>query len=210
MDTETAIFTRKTIRKYTEEIPPIDDVKKIINAGRVAPSSSNKQMWHFIVIYNDDLKKRMKQAIISKYDEILTWNEARGHEPKIKFFKEYSTFFTEAPVNIAVLMEYKTSVIEDIIREKGVSAEELQRARPNPNLQSVGAAIENISLMAHDMGYGTCWLTAPLYAYKELEEILEVNAPYQLVAFMSLGVPLEKESKPTPKKELSEIMTIIS
>lgn len=209
MDTETAILTRKTVRKFTEQVPPEEDVKKIINAARVAPSSSNGQMWHFKVIYNADMKQKLKQAISNKYDEILSWHEAKGNEPKIKFYKEYSTFFTDAPVNIAVLMEYKTSVIEEIYRKKGVPEEEIQRCRPNPNLQSVGGAIENLLLMAHEMGYGACWLTAPLYAYKELEEILETKEPYQLVAFVCLGSPAIPEQKAVPKKELNEVISFV-
>jgi len=203
-----AIETRHSVRKFKADIPPIEDVKKIINAARLAPSSTNNQMWHFIVIYNPAVKNKMKQAIIQTYDEILTWKEAEGKENKINFYKQFSAFFTDAPVNIAVLMEPKVSLMAEIMREKGVSEEKITRMRPNPELLSIGAAIENLSLAAHALGYGSCWLTAPLYACKKLEEILDVQSPYQLVSLLCLGKPETKTTGPQ-KKDLSEVMTVI-
>ena len=40
---------------------PVEDEKLnyILEAGRVAPSAANKQPWHFIVIRDDDTRKRM-------------------------------------------------------------------------------------------------------------------------------------------------------
>lgn len=69
--------------------------------------------------------------------------------------------------------------------------------RPYPGLQSVSAAIQNLLLVAHSLGYGTCWMTGPLVAYRELEEILGVDAPWELVALVPLGVPAAS-SLPAP------------
>ncbi|MDD3013010.1 MAG: nitroreductase family protein [Candidatus Gastranaerophilales bacterium] len=204
-----AIETRHSVRKFKADIPPIEDVKKIINAARLAPSSTNDQMWHFIVIYNTKVKNKMKQAIIETYDEILTWKEAEGKESKINFYKQFSAFFTDAPVNIAVLMEPKESLMADIMREKGVNEKKISKMRPDSGLLSIGAAIENLSLAAHALGYGSCWLTAPLYACKKLEEILEVKSPYQLVSLLCLGKPESPAILGTQKKALSEIITVI-
>jgi len=204
-----AIETRHSVRKFKDDIPSIEDIKKIINAARLAPSSTNEQMWHFIVIYNPDLKNKMKQAIIETYDEILTWKETEGKESKINFYKQFSAFFTDAPVNIAVLMEPKVSIMADIMREKGIDEKKVLKMRPHPGLLSIGAAIENISLAVHALGYGSCWLTAPLYACEKLEEILEIKPPYQLVSLLCIGKPETIPASGPPKKELSEIMTII-
>ena len=52
MDFFETINTRKTIRKYKPDMPDMDDVRKIIDAARVAPSATNSQNWQFIVIKN--------------------------------------------------------------------------------------------------------------------------------------------------------------
>ena len=71
MDFFETINTRKTIRKYKPDMPNMEDIKKIINSARLAPSATNSQNWQFIVIKNKELMEKMKEAIISEYDNLL-------------------------------------------------------------------------------------------------------------------------------------------
>ena len=50
MDVLEAIFTRKSIRKYTGESITEEQLKIILRAGFAAPSAHNRQPWHFVVI----------------------------------------------------------------------------------------------------------------------------------------------------------------
>ncbi len=58
MDTLTAIFTRRSIRKYTSQ--PVSDatVKLLLQAAMAAPTAKNTQSWEFIVIRD---KKTLQQ-----------------------------------------------------------------------------------------------------------------------------------------------------
>ena len=55
--------TRKTIRKYTNKIPPVEAIKIIADAGRQAPSATNTQNWEFIAIYDDTMKEKMAKCV---------------------------------------------------------------------------------------------------------------------------------------------------
>lgn len=50
MDVMQAIFTRRSIRSYTDN--PVSDelVEKLLRAAMAAPSAGNQQPWHFVVI----------------------------------------------------------------------------------------------------------------------------------------------------------------
>lgn len=50
MDLFEAIHSRRTIRTFTGKKIPKSDLKKIVDAGRLAPSATNRQMRDFIVI----------------------------------------------------------------------------------------------------------------------------------------------------------------
>lgn len=50
MDALEALFTRRSIRKYTDEAVSDDDLRTILEAGMNAPSASNRQPWHFVVV----------------------------------------------------------------------------------------------------------------------------------------------------------------
>jgi len=65
MDTYTCIRTRREIRDYLDKPIPNETVQRILEAGRLAPSSKNSQPWHFIVI-----KDRMTLKKISELTPI--------------------------------------------------------------------------------------------------------------------------------------------
>jgi nitroreductase len=49
-----ALFSRRSIRKYTQDQVTDEMLKNIIKAGMYAPSAVNKQPWHFIIFRNKD------------------------------------------------------------------------------------------------------------------------------------------------------------
>ncbi len=55
MEVFEAIRQRRTIRTFTGKEIPKSDLEKIVDAGRLAPSGINKQMWDFIVITGKDI-----------------------------------------------------------------------------------------------------------------------------------------------------------
>ncbi len=50
MDTLTAIFTRRSVRRYILKPIPDADVQTILKAGMQAPSAHNERPWHFVVL----------------------------------------------------------------------------------------------------------------------------------------------------------------
>ncbi len=50
MDIFEAIFTRRSIRAFTDEVVSDADIKRMLEAAMVAPSAGNAQPWRFIVV----------------------------------------------------------------------------------------------------------------------------------------------------------------
>ncbi len=65
-----AIFTRRSIRKYTGEAVLEEDLKTILKAGFCAPSAMNLQPRHFIVIKDNGILKKITE--IHPYAKMLT------------------------------------------------------------------------------------------------------------------------------------------
>jgi len=63
------IFSRRSIRKYTEESVPEEHVTTILEAAMAAPSASNKKPWHFVVVTERDTLNRLADA--HKYAKML-------------------------------------------------------------------------------------------------------------------------------------------
>ena len=57
-----AIRKRRSVRKYTGEPIPRKDLEKIVDAGRLAATGSNRQPWDFVVVTDQAMVERLKVA----------------------------------------------------------------------------------------------------------------------------------------------------
>jgi nitroreductase len=62
MDVIKAIRERRSIRKYKSTEVSEENIDIILQAGRWAPSASNKQPWQFIVVQDPALRKKLADA----------------------------------------------------------------------------------------------------------------------------------------------------
>ena len=69
MDTQKAILTRRSIRKYTDKTISDDLIRNLVEAGVHAPSARNIQPWHFIVVTERAMLDKL--AIAHPYAKML-------------------------------------------------------------------------------------------------------------------------------------------
>jgi nitroreductase len=81
LDVYECIRSRRTVREFKPDPVPDEIIHNILQAGRWAPSSSNTQPWHFVVVKNRDT--------IAAIGQIAT----------------QGTFIGQAPLAIAIVME---------------------------------------------------------------------------------------------------------
>lgn len=205
MELKEAIYTRRSIRRFKEEPISNAEINELIEAACWAPNASNQQMWHFVVVKKKETMEAMAQAVADKFAQI---SAQLGYTHELDGNKAYALFFAQAPVTIAVLMRPVESKVTEALKKLEYSPLEIQRLRGQSDLQSIGAAIQNLLLLAHAKGYGACWMCAPLIASREIEKILGVEEPWQLKALVPLGKPAVRGGKST-RKALAEVLTIL-
>jgi nitroreductase len=208
MDLFEAIRSRRSIRKYKPDPIPDKDIRAIIEAATLAPSASNAQMWRFLVVSNKDILNRMRDAIVAKLDELGAEPGSEADLSRTKAARNYSTFFPEAPVTIVVLGEPYHSMLDATMVEQGWTQAQISDLRQRPDIQSLGAAIQNICLSAHAMGYGTCWMTGPTIAGPEIEKVLDVQPPWKMIALIPVGIP-DYDPPARPRRPLDEVLEFV-
>jgi len=91
MDFDKVIKLRRSIRKYdiTRKVPD-KILNKILNTARLSPSACNIQPWHFIVVKDDKIKEKLKEAyrqewfwtapviIVGCVDPNIAWKRGDG------------------------------------------------------------------------------------------------------------------------------------
>ena len=89
METLKAILTRRSIRHYSEKTVDKEIVEKILTFGMYAPSATNKQPWHFIIL-NDrktlnliaDFHPNAKMLKEAQYAILVCGDELKAHDKK--------------------------------------------------------------------------------------------------------------------------------
>jgi nitroreductase len=98
------VFNRRSVRNFTGKNIPKEDLEKIVEAGRFAPSATNRQMWDFIVITRKEI-----------LDDIL------HHFYSVRKYKTYEIGkFDGTSAIIAVVMD----ISNDYWKEDGSAAAE--------------------------------------------------------------------------------------
>lgn len=62
MDLFEIIEKRRSIRSYKSDPVPDEDLKKILEAARLAPSGGNRQPWRFVVVRDPKRKEELAKA----------------------------------------------------------------------------------------------------------------------------------------------------
>ncbi len=138
MEALEAILTRRSTRRYRDEIPPMEIVGKVIEAGRYAPSGSNSQSTHFIVFTDRAVLSEMAEVVKNEFAKMEatedTYVSLRGSINASK--KGNYVFHYGAPVFIAVA------------NKKGYG---------NAMADSA-CALENMMIAANALDLGSCWI----------------------------------------------------
>ena len=68
-----AIYTQRALRRLKPDPVSDDLIHKVIEAATKAPSGSNAQDWHFLVIRDPDTKKKLAQFYAESLHRSLSW-----------------------------------------------------------------------------------------------------------------------------------------
>ncbi|MBO6182465.1 MAG: nitroreductase family protein [Acidaminococcaceae bacterium] len=200
-----AIKDRRSIRKFKPDAISEMDLHTILEAGIAAPSSKNRQPWHFTVVRGD-----AKEELAQVMERGLNL-EIKAHKP---FLPDSMKFINGAFTSVNVMREAPVVVLvsNDLGRctdfASNLSVDE--RVAELCNVQSVAAAVENMLLAAQELGIGSLWICDIFFAYPELSEWMEKKnlSHGMLVAALAFGYG-DEAPKARTRKSLHDVVTFI-
>jgi nitroreductase len=123
------VRSRESVRHYRPDPVLPEQLERILEAARLAPSACNAQPWTFIVVDDPEIRNKLADATANK---VIGLNH----------------FTKQAPVHIVVVMETAnlSSRIGSVVKQKHFP------------LIDIGIAAEHICLAAAAEGLGTCMI----------------------------------------------------
>ena len=189
MDIEEVIAGRRSCRQYSEQAVDEHTIRRLIDAAVLAPNAVNEQPWMFTVVRDQPLLDRLSQQ--AKRHMLATMPAEAPAEARARHFRSVLEdpdfhIFYHAPVLILISGRTAGSwLIEDC-----------------------ALAAENLMLMGHALGLGSCWigfaqgyLNTP--AGKQMLELPAASVP---VAPIIIGHP--RMPTPPPGRRPPEVRWI--
>jgi nitroreductase len=194
--------SRRSIRKFSERDVSREEILRVLEAGRWAPSNHNRQPWRFIVVEDKTQIVRLAERVSARLSEKLSSlpSVASGYAGE---FAQYATFFSRAPVLMVVLHKRPVSFSNALL--EGVNHPDLVSGEP----LSVAMAVQNLLLAAHTLGLGGCVLTAPLIVQEAIPGELCVPTGYDVTCLLALGYPGEEPQEPR-RKSIEQIVQFMN
>ena len=177
-----AIFSRRDVRShFTSE--PIDDeiLTRILNAAHHAPSVGFSQPWNFILIKNEETRKKIKESFILENKKA---SELVEDPKKSKYLSLKLEGILESAINLCITYD-PTKFGPFVIGRTSI---------PEAGIYSVCCAIQNLWLASRAEGVGVGWVS--ILSNKELKKTLNLPDHVVPIAYLCLGHVTEFAEKP--------------
>lgn len=162
-----AIHGRSSAKKFSDEAPKKSVIEQILAAGSRAPDHGLLAPWRFTVLSGEGrqvLADAMGRALLDRVPQADADMQARESS---KAFRSPILIVVSA----AVASHPKVPEVEQLV--------------------AVGAAIQNMWLMARELGLGMAWKTGSHAYHPLVKQALGLGATEQVIGFMHLGKVLQ-------------------
>jgi F420 biosynthesis protein FbiB-like protein len=174
----TLMQSRRSVRKYLNRPVSPEFIEQILEAARWAPSPHGRQPWRFAVLTAQKLKLRLADEMGSIWQHNLQMDGQDAQVVNIRLEKSRQRIFNAPAIIIPCLY------LEDLDHYPD---ERRQSDEKTMAIQSIGAAIQNMLLMAYDLGLDTGWMCAPLFCPEIVCEVLDLDPRLIPQALITVG-----------------------
>lgn len=165
-----AIKERRSIRKYKNIMVEEEKLKEILESGRISPSGSNTQPWHYIIVKSDEMRNKVSYVC---------------HDQK---------WMVQAPVFIVCVADIRVRIKDGEIKIDEESSEnEVKQI-----IRDTSLSIENMLLQATELGLGTCCVA--WFTQKEIRPVLNIPEDKYVAAVITVGYKDEEAKMRPRKK----------
>lgn len=192
------IKKRRTVREFSDRPIPEGVLENCLLAAGTAPNGANKQPWHFAVVTNTEIKKKIREAAEEEEHEFYNRRAPEDWLEDLVPFgtDEHKPFLETAPALIGIFSQ-SYHLNDDGEREKHYYVKE-----------SVGIATGMLITALHNAGLATLTHTPSPMGF--LNNIMQRPAHEKAFLLLVVGYPAEDVQVPDiNKKKLEEIASFL-
>jgi len=141
-------------------------------------------------------EKEISQELIDKLIEALIWAPSAGNLQSRKFYFILNKVARKELVETALKQSFaaQAPLVVVCCLDLGTAGKYGEKGKNLYSVCDVAASIQNMMLLAHEQGLGTCWIGA--FDEEKVSEVLKLPENLRPIAIIPVGYPAEKPSPP--------------
>jgi nitroreductase/NAD-dependent dihydropyrimidine dehydrogenase PreA subunit len=188
------IRERRSIRNYLTDPIPKQVIEQVLDAGRYAPTGTNSQNVHYVVLTSPDQIKELREMTIRFYEKIFS----RASRPLSRFFlslvagKKTVEYLQDSLPKMAVAREAMNRGQDRLFYHAPVVMVTHAESWDSSSSFNCSVALYNCSLKAHTLGLGCCFngfLVNAVNHGPKIKRWLGIPPDHRCYSAMALGYP---------------------
>ena len=204
MDLFEAIDTQRSLRRFSDKAVSDDDIRRLLESARKAPSPTNRQPWAFMVIREPATRRAIAEIYKKSWGfarQVYGDPEKAENEPERVMLVETDRLadaIDEAPVFINCMLDKSQLGIM-------VTPDFQTLLEPSSVYGAVYGAMQNLLLSARALGLAAVPTNLTRFFDHEVRPILGHPEHVETVSLILLGHPRKGNFGPPRRKPLEEI-----
>ena len=197
LEPDQLLTTTRSVRKRLDldKPVPLDIVREALEVALQAPSGSNSQTWHWIVVTDDEKKRRIAELYKKSWEPYSAAQKARDETgQRVASSAQYlADHMAEVPV-----------LVIGAIYNGG----DLPEGNQASLWGSLLPGAWSLSLALRARGLGSAWTTLHLAYEKEVAELLGIPKGVHQGVLLPVAYTKGTDFKPAPRKSLDDVLHI--
>lgn len=171
---------RRSVRSYREEAVPGHVLESLLEAARWAPSPHHALPFRFALVTAVGAKQALASAMGDHWRADLSRDGVPQDAIEREVAKSQRRLFGAPAILVGCACLEPLDEYPDGTR---------QQAEHTMAAHALGAAMQNVMLMAHAHGLGSGWMCAPLFCPDTVRAALDLPATWIPQAVLTIGYP---------------------
>jgi F420 biosynthesis protein FbiB-like protein len=182
VDATLFLRSRRSIRRFSDQVVDSDLLKRILETSTYAPSAHNSQPWRYAVIATQRMKKELADGMAVEFQRDLSRDGLAEVEIHRRLERSRNRI-EQAPVVIIICLD--ESNLDQYEDDRRRQAETIM------GIQSISMAGLQLLLAATAEGLGGVWTCGPLFTPESVRSVLHLPETWKPQGMILLGYPAE-------------------
>jgi nitroreductase len=206
------LTTTRSIRRRLDLDSPVElsAVEECLRIALQAPSGSNEQTWHWIVVTDPGIRAKLGQLYLDAFHERRARAAAAGQVPAgpgastdeaRQRVMRSSAYLAE---NLGRVPVHVIPCVRSYLPEHPADTELISATR----YASIFPAVWSLQLALRSHGYGSCLTTLHLMRHEQAAELLGIPSGYTQACLLPVARLIgDNRFDPAPRKPLESVMS---